>query len=233
MGQEGILNETDNKVFLTNFDHRSFHIKNTDIQAIRFLHEQFKDKSKEEIIKFTYEKYPYYASKTTLKQYVTNDIKERIKECFSRDVATTLFTIGYEGISAEEYLNRLLRNGIKTLIDVRKNPLSMKYGFSKSLLQKRVTDFGINYIHIPELGIESKQRQSLNCYEDYIELFDNYEKTTLKNANEFVSQIFDIILKDKRVALTCFEKDSRYCHRTRIANKLAVLPNWKYKTVHL
>ncbi|MDR0952925.1 MAG: DUF488 domain-containing protein [Elusimicrobiota bacterium] len=233
MHKEGLLSETENNVSLINFSQETYPIKLADKQAIHLLHEQFKDKSKEEIIKFTYEKYPYYASRTTLKQYITKDIKERIKECFSQDTSTTLFTIGYEGISAEEYLNQLLRNNIKTLIDVRKNPLSMKYGFSKSLLQKRVNDLGINYIHIPELGIESDKRQALNSYEDYLALFENYEKGTLKNADKFILKIFNILIKDKRVALTCFEKDSRYCHRTRIANKLATLPNWKYKTEHL
>ncbi|WP_200885350.1 DUF488 family protein [Jejuia pallidilutea] len=52
---------------------------------------------------------------------------------FENDI--TLFTIGYEGISLEHYLNKLIRNNIKLLCDVRKNALSMKYGFSKSQLK--------------------------------------------------------------------------------------------------
>jgi len=48
----------------------------------------------------------------------------------------TLFTIGYEGISLEEYFNRLIKNDVKVLVDVRNNPLSMKFGFSKTQLKR-------------------------------------------------------------------------------------------------
>lgn len=47
-----------------------------------------------------------------------------------------LCTIGYEGCTLENYLNRLLRAGVTLLCDVRRNPLSRKYGFSKSTLCK-------------------------------------------------------------------------------------------------
>lgn len=39
----------------------------------------------------------------------------------------TLFTIGYEGISIDTYINKLLANQIKTLVDVRKNAYSNKW----------------------------------------------------------------------------------------------------------
>jgi len=49
-------------------------------------------------------------------------------------------TIGYEGSSLEGYLNRLLHAGVTLLCDVRRNPLSRKYGFSKSTLAKSTRD---------------------------------------------------------------------------------------------
>ncbi len=63
---------------------------------------------------------------------------------------TILFTIGYEGISLETYLNRLIENDVKLLVDVRSNPLSMKYGFSKNTLNKYCQSIGIEYEHIPD-----------------------------------------------------------------------------------
>ncbi|WP_348602891.1 DUF488 family protein [Bartonella tribocorum] len=51
----------------------------------------------------------------------------------AKDEKFCFFTIGYEGKSLENYLNCLLENNIKILCDVRKNPISRKYGFSKRL----------------------------------------------------------------------------------------------------
>ncbi|MCS2389053.1 DUF488 domain-containing protein [Bacteroides thetaiotaomicron] len=61
------------------------------------------------------------------------------------------------------------------LCDVRKNAYSQKYGFSKGQLEKACTGVGIKYIHIPQLGIESEQRQDLKSQKDYEILFESYE----------------------------------------------------------
>jgi len=39
--------------------------------------------------------------------------------------------------------------------------------FSNSQLQKACTGVGIQYIHVPELGIESEQRHDLSSQADY------------------------------------------------------------------
>ncbi|WP_375627098.1 DUF488 family protein [Bartonella sp. MU37NMGALS] len=71
------------------------------------------------------------------------------------------FTIGYEGKSLENYLKSLIENNIKTLCDVRKNPISRKHGFSKRQLEKAVSNIDIEYMHMPELGIASEKRRNL------------------------------------------------------------------------
>jgi len=93
-----------------------------------------------------------------------------IKEQF-KQTGRLLFTIGYEGITVEHYLNTLIKNGVQVLCGVRNNPLSRKFGFSKSSLQKYFGNIGIEYIHFPELGIKSEKRNNLNSYEDYQNLF--------------------------------------------------------------
>ncbi|WMJ74124.1 DUF488 domain-containing protein [Cytophagaceae bacterium ABcell3] len=65
---------------------------------------------------------------------------------------TILFTIGYQGISLEEYLNKLLKNDIKLLVDVRRNPKSMKYGFTQSQLKNVCEGVGIKYCTLLKLG---------------------------------------------------------------------------------
>jgi uncharacterized protein (DUF488 family) len=127
----------------------------------------------------------------------------------------------------------LIINNIKTLIDVRKNPISMKYGFSKSFLSKRTSDLGIKYTHIPELGIESDKRQSLNSFEDYQDLFANYEDTTLKRNIKSIEKVYDILMQDRRIALTCFEADRNYCHGYRVVNCINNLYPNEFEMQHL
>jgi uncharacterized protein (DUF488 family) len=46
-----------------------------------------------------------------------------------------LFTIGYKGKSLEGFLNLLMKNEIAILVDVRHNPISGKFSFSKEKLK--------------------------------------------------------------------------------------------------
>ena len=104
----------------------------------------------------------------------------------------------------------------------------MKYGFSKAILQKACEGVGIKYIHIPALGIESENRKALNTQEDYDRLFEAYEQTSLKQNWDALLYVRSVLDKEKRVCLTCFEKDPRQCHRTRVAKALMGLSNAAY-----
>lgn len=81
---------------------------------------------------------------------------------------------------------------------------------------------------MPELGINSDKRQHLISQSDYDLLFEDYEKNTLQNNSNALLRIKEILHKEKRVALTCFEKNPLQCHRSRIANALMQLPNINY-----
>ena len=131
-----------------------------------------------------------------------------------------LATIGYEGKSYEAYFNQLLRLGISRLCDVRQNPLSRKWGFSKRLLSKGCEELGIQYKAFPELGIESKHRGNLGDRAAYNRLFDRYEATTLLRCRDAVARIAGWIDAGERVAITCYELDSRDCHRSRVATAI-------------
>ncbi|MDR3233557.1 MAG: DUF488 domain-containing protein [Planctomycetaceae bacterium] len=61
---------------------------------------------------------------------------------------TTVYTIGYEGVTIEMFLRRLTAAGIKQLIDVRRNPLSCKPGFSKKVLAMYLNEIEVEYIFI-------------------------------------------------------------------------------------
>ena len=131
-----------------------------------------------------------------------------------------LATIGYEGRSYEAYFNQLLGQGISRLCDVRRNPLSRKWGFSKRLLSQGCEQLGIRYEPFPELGIKSKQRAGLSGQPAYNRLFARYEATTLPRCQGAVNRIAGWIDAGERVAITCYERDSRDCHRSRLATAI-------------
>ncbi|GBU27751.1 hypothetical protein R84B8_01292 [Treponema sp. R8-4-B8] len=174
------------------------------------------------LVKLVYEQYPYYAinSCTAASIMDTTGIaqvktaKEQLKQ-----TERVLFTIGYEGITVERYLNLLIKNDVQVLCDVRNNPLSRKFGFSKNNLQKYLGNIGIEYIHFPELGIKSEKRNNLNSDEDYQNLFKEY-KSSLPNCREFLEKLYLLLETKNRIALTCFEHAPLHCHRHVIRDYL-------------
>ena len=144
-----------------------------------------------------------------------------------------LCTIGYEGRSLEGYLNRLIRDGVTLLCDVRRNAFSHKYGFSKNTLAKSCEGVGIRYEHLPELGIASEARRELHTQADYDALFEVYERESLPHQTAALARIRDWIDQGERVALTCFEKHPHQCHRHCVAEALEGGGRRRLVAVHL
>ena len=111
----------------------------------------------------TYRMFPYYATRSEIAERVLGGDPEALQRIEDERPVTTpaaLFTIGYEGRSLEGYLNALLGAGVTILCDVRRNPLSRKYGFSKTTLSSVCVGIGLRYEHLPELGIAADRRTS-------------------------------------------------------------------------
>lgn len=145
----------------------------------------------------------------------------------------TLFTIGYEGRNIEEYLDLLKMNMVSLVIDVRRNPISRKPGFSKNRMREALSSEGIEYMHFPQLGIESKRRKGLKRQSDYLELFSWYEDEVLANERDALIEIISILNRSGRVALTCYESDHTYCHRSKVSAKLTEIADQEPDLVHL
>ena len=63
-----------------------------------------------------------------------------------------IYTVGYEGLTLEEFLQRLQRAWVQIVVDVRDVALSRKRGFSKTALAAALRDAGMEYLHIRSLG---------------------------------------------------------------------------------
>ncbi|MHB1484474.1 MAG: DUF488 domain-containing protein [Saccharofermentanales bacterium] len=174
------------------------------------------------LIRKAYCEYPYYAINSEIASRLFNvEEAEQFINCRKsyEKKEQVLFTIGYEGKSIEAFMNTLIKNDIRLLCDVRKNPLSRKFGFSKNKLEHITKIIGIKYIHIPDLGIESDKRSSLKTAEDYQYLFKAYEKT-LPNNKQQLEWLYSLLCDNVRISLMCYEKDSGMCHRHVIRDYL-------------
>jgi len=194
---------------------------------------KYKDYRGNKLVRYVYERYPYYAIHSRIaKDILDSRSYEAVMQAGKnlKSNAKELFTIGYEGLSFEEYVNLLIRNDVHLLCDVRRNPLSRKFGFSKSSLSHLLPKLGIEYIHIPELGIASESRNNLETKSDYARLFDAYKKylPQKKDCLEELSGLFD---HHTRIALTCFEKQHDSCHRHCISEYMEDAKG--IKAVHL
>lgn len=92
---------------------------------------------------------------------------------------------------------------------------------------------GIDYVHIPEVGIQSDQRQELNTQSDYDKLFPIYRKTNLSNTTHSQNEILKLLKQHKRIALTCFEANICQCHRKHLAEAIENLPSFNYEVKHI
>ncbi|MCB9040222.1 MAG: DUF488 family protein [Lewinellaceae bacterium] len=209
-------------------------LRQMDRELLARLSKKFQAANPDDLIAYTYIHYPYYAINSTIaEQYLDKDQLERVAQQRRNFDAKKLFTIGYEGISLEHYLNKLIVQDVRLLCDVRKNSYSMKYGFSKSQLSHACKQVGITFLHLPELGIESNKRKELKTLDNYRTLFHEYESSTLQQNHSHLLKLASLLERYPRIAITCFEASHTMCHRGCIANALKALPNWETPIAHL
>lgn len=163
------------------------------------------------LLDYVYERYPTFTVNSERQQ-----LAKRPK------TKPAVFTAGYQGISVDRFLYLLIDNGIERLIDVRYNPIARRFGFHKSTMQRLTSKLGIDYIHIPELGIQSVYRQNLDTMNDRKKLFDQYERTTLQDESSAVGRVAELV-QERPSVLVCMEAEPQCCHRSHLATAVAEL----------
>ena len=184
--------------------------------------EGFKEYRGPKLTNYVYKNYPYYAIHSQIAKDVL-DAPSYEKICTEkakrkRDIPS-MYTIGYEGLSLEAYINRLIEYDVRLLCDIRHNPFSRKFGFSKAVLRRLLPKLGIKYSHLPDLGIPSESRQEVNSKADYARLFRDYREALPRKTGSLRS-LESLFKEHKRMALTCYEKEYRSCHRHCLSDYL-------------
>jgi uncharacterized protein (DUF488 family) len=232
MNKRGLIIENETEIVAA--DQTSYLLEPDDQKVCERILQQYGALDARGLMKLTYEQFPWWATRSqVLETVVTGEKLRTIRDLKQTSGQPGLYTIGYEGSSLEAYFNKLLKNGIQVLIDVRRNPKSMKYGFSKPQLKRYCEYLGIRYEHIPEVGIASERRKTLNTQADYDELFSAYCTDTLPVTQEAQRAIYERIKKFQRVAITCFEADICRCHRTPLAHAILNSGGGGFPLIHL
>ncbi|HXD44015.1 MAG TPA: DUF488 domain-containing protein [Pseudolabrys sp.] len=131
-----------------------------------------------------------------------------------------LFTIGYEQAKPAAVLDELQHARIDTLVDVRAVAASRRPGFSKRQLAASLDDAGIAYLHFQKLGTPAEGRQAARAG-DRDKLMTIYEKHIRKPEPQAeLADLAALVKSGKRIALLCYCRDPRICHRWTICTQL-------------
>ena len=127
-----------------------------------------------------------------------------------------LFTIGYEQAKPAVMLDELKRAKVDLLVDTRAVAASRRPGFSKRQLAASLDEAGIAYIHLQKLGTPAAGRAAAKSgdLDTLWHIYDKHIKT--RQAQEALGELAALIKTGKRVALLCYCRDPKACHRSRI-----------------
>jgi uncharacterized protein (DUF488 family) len=131
-----------------------------------------------------------------------------------------IYTIGYEGVTAEAFIAALKEAGVEALLDIRAVPLSRKPGFSKNKLAERAGAAGIRYVPMKGLGTPTEGRAAARKG-NAGELRRIYEEHLLtQEAVDDMNRALELV-QNTKCCLLCFEHAPGCCHRLIVAERLA------------
>ena len=134
---------------------------------------------------------------------------------------TTLYTLGYQQRSIEDFIELLVANRIGVLIDVRETAWSHKPGFSKTGLIRELNANGIEYCHASFAGNPKWLRREAASHRECLDWYSWYLDQFEEIVQGFARLVDDLSARGQRVCITCFERHAGDCHRSILADRWA------------
>lgn len=130
-----------------------------------------------------------------------------------------LYTIGYEGASAEDFWATLASAGVHALIDVRQVPVSRKSGFSKRHLKDAADVHGLYYVHFGGLGDPKEGRAAARRgnIEQFKAIFHSHMKSEAAEQDLRTALSLAVTVPS---CLMCFERNPQECHRMIVVDHM-------------
>lgn len=146
--------------------------------------------------------------------------KSLIKPNFLFQILMKVFTLGYQGLSLENYVETLLASNVGIVLDVREVAWSYNRRYIKSVLQNTLFDAGIKYTHLRICGNPSANRKTAKSIEECLSRYSEY----LKNNSECLEILLEYVetasKQEKPACLTCYEHKPEDCHRKILTDAL-------------
>lgn len=142
-----------------------------------------------------------------------------------------LMTIGYEGLTSQQFFGILRVHRVETLIDVRELPISRKPGFSKKVLAQASADYNLHYVHMPALGCPRDIRHEYRAAGDWARYTRRF-KVYLATQQVAIDLLLETVQR-QQCCLMCFEADPDFCHRSFVAAKAAASAGYALKVEHI
>jgi uncharacterized protein (DUF488 family) len=131
-----------------------------------------------------------------------------------------LFTTGYSGHDLNSFLEVLQSHRIAVVVDVRRNPVSRKKGFSRNALSEFLESNEVKYVHVRELGVPQPLRNQFrdgDC--DLIEYLSDF-RDYVRRESKALDEVYKLAIAQK-CCLLCVEECSDECHRSVVACEVA------------
>ena len=144
----------------------------------------------------------------------------------------TLFTTGYSGHDTDSFVDHLHEHGISLVIDVRRNPVSRKKGFSRTALSQLLRKNGLQYEHVRDLGVPQPLRHALRDGKCGLAAYLRRFRTYVQGQTQLLDQVYNLAIRN-RCCLVCVEECSDECHRSVVAEEVAARNGRRVKIVHV
>ncbi len=131
-----------------------------------------------------------------------------------------VFSLGYQGLSLENYVETLLASNVGIVLDVREVAWSYNRRYIKSVLQSILSDAGIKYIHLKVCGNPSANRKTAKSVEECLSRYSEYLKNNLECLEILLEYVEAASKEGKPACLTCYEHKPEDCHRKILTDAL-------------
>jgi uncharacterized protein (DUF488 family) len=149
--------------------------------------------------------------------------------CDSRHL--NIYTLGYQGVDVDSYVQKLKAAGVGVVADVRETPWSHKRGFCKNILSTELSKVGIEYVHVKSAGNPKENRRTAPDMTECLRRYRVYLDENPAGIVDLIAVVRTAASRNQTVCLTCFEKHVSDCHRSILVEEMR--RQIKLRAVHL
>ncbi len=143
-----------------------------------------------------------------------------------------VYTLGYQGLKLEDYVDTLQEAGVGVVLDVRERAWSYNRRYIKGVMANTLAESGIRYEHLGACGNPSSNRKSASSMEECLTRYRVYLSENADCLDELRNAIANAFETGRPACLTCFEREPDECHRTILLDFLSELAP-ELEVVHL